>query len=707
MSFSSSASGLARALAAWIAGLLLALSLLAGPAQALPTIEVIESESGRMLTPELVYWHEPEGTADAAAAFARIAGKDFAPLTGGRANFGFKPGAHWFAVRMVNLDIETTRWLLLVESPLLDRIDIHLRHADGRIEHQVAGDHLPFSARALSYRYPNVWLDLPRDEPVDLLIRVQSGSSIQMPLLLYSPTAFADAAEDQVVAGLYYGCLVAMLLFNLILGYGLRDFGYVWYACSLIGAGMAVLSLYGLGFQYLWPDALWWQERAPAVSAALAHIFANQFNRSFLDLGRRWHWGDRISVVIIGALVVLMLSFFWLPSQISYRVITALALPSSLWLLWVNIRVLRGGYKPARYALLAWVALLAGAISYPLYAMGFLPRNLLTYYGGQIGSGLEMILLAIALSYRYAALRNENERVVREANEQLEARVTQRTAELSRANTELKSTHDQLEQAHTQLVEAQQQLVLSEKMASLGTLTAGVAHEINNPTNFADVAVQQLDQRHAEFREFLKELAGEDADAEVLEAFDKHFRGFEEMTALAHEGHSRIKTIVLDLRQFSRLDEAERKSVPVAEPITSTVNLVRTRFGDIRFELDLDYNPRIECHAAKLGQVYMNLIVNACQAIGDCTDGREGLIRIRSVQEGNQVRIDVIDNGPGMDEATRLRVFEPFFTTKDVGSGTGLGLSIVFGIVRDHKGSIEVASTPGVGTTFSLRLPLA
>ncbi|MBL8242574.1 MAG: hypothetical protein JNL89_00190, partial [Rhodanobacteraceae bacterium] len=422
--------GLSRWFAAWMAGLVLALSLAGAPAWGLPTTEVMVGDSGQLLTPELVYWHEPEGSVDATEAYARIDSSSFAPLPGDRANFGFKPGAHWFAVRLINLDIETTRWLLLVESPLLDRIDIHLRHADGRIEHQVAGDHLPFSARALSYRYPNVWLDLPRDEPVDLLIRVQSGSSIQMPLLLYSPTAFADAAEDQIVAGLYYGCLVAMLLFNMILGYGLRDFGYVWYALSLVGAGMAVLSLYGLGFQYLWPDALWWQERAPAVSAALAHIFANQFNRSFLDLGRRWPWGDRVSVAIIGVLVVLMLSFFWLPSHISYRVITALALPSSLWLLWVNIKVLRGGYKPARYALLAWVALLAGAISYPLYAMGILPRNLLVYYGGQIGSGLEMILLAIALSYRYAALRNENERVVREANEQLEARVDQRTAEL-------------------------------------------------------------------------------------------------------------------------------------------------------------------------------------------------------------------------------------------------------------------------------------
>lgn len=271
---------------------------------------------------------------------------------------------------------------------------------------------------------------------------------------------------------------------------------------------------------------------------------------------------------------------------------------------------------------------------------------------------------------------------------------------LQRANEELRALNQSLRSAQAQLLQ-------SERLASIGQLAAGVAHEINNPTNFADVAVQQLDQRHAEFREFLKELAGEDADAEVLEAFDKHFRGFEEMTALAHEGHSRIKTIVLDLRQFSRLDEAERKSVPVAEPITSTVNLVRTRFGDIRFELDLEYNPRIECHAAKLGQVYMNLIVNACQAIGECRDDRNGQVRVSTRRSGAFVEVVVEDNGIGMSEATRRRVFEPFFTTKAVGAGTGLGLAIVFGIVKDHGGSIDVESSPGAGTRFRLHLPIA
>jgi signal transduction histidine kinase len=260
-------------------------------------------------------------------------------------------------------------------------------------------------------------------------------------------------------------------------------------------------------------------------------------------------------------------------------------------------------------------------------------------------------------------------------------------------------------QAHGDLVNTQQQLVQQEKMAALGTLTAGVAHEINNPVNFADGAVQNLQSEHQSLHAFLRHLAGDDAEPEVLSAIAERFEHLDEMTGTAREGHERIKRIVRDLRQFTRLDQAELKAVPIAEPIQSTVNLVRTRFDRIRFELDLKFNPSIECQPAKLGQVFMNLIINACEAIADTKDGRAGALLIITVPDGKYVAIEIADNGAGMDEATRKRVFEPFFTTKAVGAGTGLGLSIVFGIVSDHKGTISVESSPGAGTRFVLRLP--
>jgi signal transduction histidine kinase/ligand-binding sensor domain-containing protein len=261
-----------------------------------------------------------------------------------------------------------------------------------------------------------------------------------------------------------------------------------------------------------------------------------------------------------------------------------------------------------------------------------------------------------------------------------------------------------LQASQRSLLDTQQQLVLREKMAALGTLTAGVAHEINNPTNFADGAVQNLLVELAALHEFLHRLAGEDADPGVLAAIDERLRRLQDMGAIAREGHERIKRIVADLRQLTRLDEAAFKRIRLSEPIRSTVNLVRTRFDRVDFDLDLALDPEIDCHPAKLGQVFMNLIVNACQAVQDT--GRPGWVRIGIALTDTNAVVHIVDNGNGMDTATRDRLFEPFFTTKPVGQGTGLGLSLSLGIVREHGGDISVQSMPGVGTRFQVVLPL-
>ncbi|MBD8526103.1 two-component regulator propeller domain-containing protein [Pseudomarimonas arenosa] len=292
----------------------------------------------------------------------------------------------------------------------------------------------------------------------------------------------------------------------------------------------------------------------------------------------------------------------------------------------------------------------------------------------------------------------------------LAQQVAERTAELAASRDRLLASKAEIETAHQDLLNAQQQMVVQEKMAALGTLTAGVAHEINNPTSFADGAIQNLELELRRFREMLWHLAGEDAAPEVLDAFDQRFRHLEEMASTAREGHQRIRRIVADLRQFSRLDEAQRKPVPIAEPIQSTVNLVRTRFDGIRFDLQLEHNPNVECQPAKLGQVFMNLIVNACEAIEAGTRDGQGEVRISTrpctLRSIAAVEISLEDNGVGMERAVLDRMFEPFFTTKGVGAGTGLGLAIVFGIVRDHGGAIEARSVVAQGTCFRLVLPL-
>ncbi len=292
----------------------------------------------------------------------------------------------------------------------------------------------------------------------------------------------------------------------------------------------------------------------------------------------------------------------------------------------------------------------------------------------------------------------------------------------SRAHGELAATHGALAAAHGELAAAhltmqqtQRQLLLQEKLAGLGTLTAGVAHEINNPTNFAHVAAQNLQVDIAEFQKFTNELVDADEAPEVLQAFAERFAKLSGHINTMLHGTERIKTIVKDLRAFTRTDQAEKTTARISECLNSTLNLVRGSWQDkVEFVTEFIDDPEIACWPALLNQVFMNLIVNGCQAIAaktqDANDARGRLIITlqskTSATNTSCLHIDFSDNGVGMSEVVQSRILEPFFTTKTVGTGTGLGLSISYGIVLQHAGELQISSALGVGSCFSVILPL-
>lgn len=274
------------------------------------------------------------------------------------------------------------------------------------------------------------------------------------------------------------------------------------------------------------------------------------------------------------------------------------------------------------------------------------------------------------------------------------------------------TAHGNLAQAHKYLQETQQQMVLQEKMAGLGTLTAGVAHEINNPTNFVHVAAQNQRTDIAEFQQFVAGLIDEDEAGEVMAAFDERFKKLTDNVATMLNGTERIKRIVKDLRSFTRLDEAEKKSVRLSECVNSTLNLVSTVWLEkVEFIPELTDDPEIECWPALLNQALMNLLINGCQAIAQKQAQTQSAsrgklwVRMKLAAENDSIAIIFEDNGVGMDEATQKRILEPFYTTREVGSGTGLGLSIAFGIVQKHGGTLTFVSSVGVGSCFTVSLP--
>jgi PAS domain S-box-containing protein len=265
--------------------------------------------------------------------------------------------------------------------------------------------------------------------------------------------------------------------------------------------------------------------------------------------------------------------------------------------------------------------------------------------------------------------------------------------------TERKRSLEDLERAHEELRAAQSQLVQSEKMASLGMLVAGIAHEINTPVGAIGSMHDTLSRSVEKLRAGVADLCA--GDPAVERRFEPLFCVIQDADRVIKSGVDRVTTIVRRLRSFARLDEAELKEADVNEGIEDTLTLIH---HEIKHNITVVKNfgvlPKISCFPGRLNQVFLNLLVNARQAISG-----KGTITIETFASDHHVVVRISDTGVGIPAANLRRIFDPGFTTKGVGVGTGLGLSICYRIVEDHHGDIGVESTPGVGTTFTVRIP--
>lgn len=319
-----------------------------------------------------------------------------------------------------------------------------------------------------------------------------------------------------------------------------------------------------------------------------------------------------------------------------------------------------------------------------------------------------------ALHNLYGIITAQN-RELAQTNVGLEDMVATRTRELTEANERLGREQSELTELLGKVEEAQSQLLQSEKMAAIGQLAAGVAHEINNPVGFVnsnlgtlkgyvDKLLTVLDAYErasarlpAEERDDIA-VVRHDADLDYLR------QDIVDLLRESDDGLARVRKIVQDLKEFSHVDESEMQEADLNAGMESTLNVV---WNEIKYKAEVvkDYGPLppARCIPAQVNQVFMNLLVNAAQAIEE-----RGIITIRSGIENDWVWMEVADTGKGMAPEVRRRIFEPFFTTKPVGKGTGLGLSLSYDIVvKKHGGRIDVASEPGRGTTFRVWLPLA
>jgi signal transduction histidine kinase len=285
-------------------------------------------------------------------------------------------------------------------------------------------------------------------------------------------------------------------------------------------------------------------------------------------------------------------------------------------------------------------------------------------------------------------------------NENLEAKVIERTHQLEQANSELRSTLFELEETKLQLIH-------SEKLASIGQLAAGVAHEINTPLGYVSSNIESLMEYVEDIKLAWKDVEQKNTDLanQVSDEFDLKFI-FDDVGSMmdsVESGLKRIRVISKDLGHFSQMEKLPIANVDINNDVVQlALNMV---CSELNPNIDLDVNlaelPVISCLPIELSQVIINLLMNANDAIKD-----SGNIYVATSQNDSHIKITISDDGCGMDQSTINKLFDPFFTTKEVGEGTGLGLSVSHKIIESHQGSITVDSAPGKGSSFTISIPI-
>jgi signal transduction histidine kinase len=656
----------------------------------------------------------------------QIRKQHFAPTGQEVPNLQISPFSNWARFYIKN---ETTlaRLLLEVEYPTIDEVTLYEVLPSGGYRILSLGQFQPYHNRPYdhqNYIYP---LDIPHGETREFYLKVRAGEQAQLPVYLGAETTLnVKNTERNFIFGLYIGIILVMALYNFFIFLTTRDRSYLIYVTYIICVGLTQASQQGYTFRFLWPESTWLAQHDTLIIPVLNGITAALFIQSFLHTKERYKLGHKI---LTGVVIAYSLCFIptFLDMQFVANMMTQItAMTASLAAMFIGVVVARTGFIPARYFLLAWGIFLTSVCIFVMRNFNILPYNDFTYYALQVGSAAEVTLLSFALANKINIYRKEkeesqamalrisqeNEQLVREQNVVLENKVAERTEALQQSNKELNRVLNNLKEAQTQLVE-------SEKMASLGQLTAGIAHEINNPINFVTSNIKPLKLDFEDLKALLRKYESISPENNVqqqlseIEQFKQQIdidyvhTEIETLIKGIEDGANRTAEIVKGLRTFSRLDESDLKFVDIHDGLNSTMVLLR---NNIPKNVTVHYNygelPKIECFAGKLNQVFLNIINNALNAIKmKPVQGEESLTISTRLEDNKMVSISIRDSGIGMTEKVKEKIFEPFFTTKDVGEGTGLGLSIVFSIIEKHHGKIVVESEPGKGAEFIIYLP--
>ncbi len=626
-------------------------------------------------------------------------------------NFGFIHSSLWckFTVRMDSL----SEWYLDVDNPSLEYVTFYYPTNQNTYDSLVSGIHTPFDSSGHARNKNMFVLSGHNGSEKTYYLKLSSRRPMQFPLRISSKKIFVTKSyHTDLLHGFYWGFMVLMALYNLFIWFSDRDKSFFYYVCYVI----CIAAFNGMitgSMDFFLPDYVWLFKYGDVITA-MTGIFALLFCIHFLHTSERSPKLHRVLRAFIPVyMVVACLPFFGLLSETA-MILGIVSMVASIIVLLSAFAVFSGGFKPAIYFIIGWSALILCIMIFILKDFGILSYTTFTANATLFGSAFEALLFSFALASKINSYKREkeiahaqmlknaldNEKFVNRQNIILEQKVVERTSELNKTNNELTATLGNLRAT-------QDQLVQSEKMASLGQLTAGIAHEIQNPLNF----VNNFSELSVDLLQELEDIP--DAAQKKIIVGDLK----QNLIKIVHHG-KRAESIVKGMLMHSRSDTVEKQPRDINTLVEEFLALAYhgIRAKDTAFNCEIEKSltpnlPSVNIIPQNIGRVLLNIFNNAFYAVDEkkksSANEYRPTVSIKTKKENNRIVISIRDNGKGISSETKDKIFEPFFTTKPTGQGTGLGLSISYDIIaKGHLGELKVDSQSGEFTEFIISLPV-
>lgn len=611
-------------------------------------------------------------TADPKLNILAIPSLEFQPIDTERPSFGYDKGIHWFRFEVVNRS-SNTDWFLEIDFPSLDHIEFYSTDTAGKWSLQYSGDFYKLSTRAVWHRNFVFPFYMKRDTKETFYLKVSSTSAIQVPLTIWSPNGLRDNVySQQFLHGTFYGIMIIMILYNLLLFVFIRDKSILYYVLTLLTGTVVIAYFYGFGFLYLNPE---WPEFNKIIGSFASPLFiisSAALARSFLELKRFSFWLDRMLVAISVVAVLFAVFTLGFGDYISYLIIRLLSLLNFSTILASAIYCQRKKFRPARYFLLAWVSILSLGIILLFRNVGLMGSNWLLDHSLYLGGVLQVLLISFAFGDRFSALQKEilvaKEREFlreHEEKERLEREVSLRTEEIRLKNAQLEESNE-----------------IKNKLFSI------VSHDLRGPL----ISLQGI--------------------LDMVEIDSLSQEDLKKFTDKVGVRLNHTADFLDNLLQWSRMQMQGEKFVIVAEKfplqhlLISATQVLRAEAERKSIRLSVNAPP-VDVYADMnmMQTVLRNLVSNAIKFTHSA-----GRVEVNATVKDNFIVVRVSDTGTGIPEEQMEKLFTMHGVSKpgtQLEKGTGIGLAVCKEFVERNGGKIKAESAVGKGTTFEFTILLA